>query len=182
MTASRPSIAFTVYVCACYQANPRASNLHCTKHILKYVSGTVVFCLCFSFDIPSMLVGYYDNIWTGCAEDRKGTSNACFFMGNSLIVWFSTNQNYISLSTAKDEYIATSSYRTQLLWIKQRYSGYDIHQDTIILYSENMQLLIFSCGLVIHTTLSYWTCYTLPDAQEIYLNLNWHLCSSLHLH
>ncbi|GAA0184278.1 hypothetical protein LIER_31566 [Lithospermum erythrorhizon] len=49
----------------------------------------------------------------------KSTSSECFFLGNNLVSWFIKNQNYVSLSTAEAEYIATGSSCTQLLWMKQ---------------------------------------------------------------
>jgi hypothetical protein len=43
----------------------------------------------------SMLVGYCDADWTWSADDRKSTSDGCFFMGNNLISSFSKKQNCV---------------------------------------------------------------------------------------
>ena len=40
LTASRPDIAFSVGVCAKYQANPKESHLTVVKRIIRYVNGT----------------------------------------------------------------------------------------------------------------------------------------------
>ena len=40
LTASRPDIAFSVGVCARYQANPKESHLTTVKQIIRYVNGT----------------------------------------------------------------------------------------------------------------------------------------------
>ncbi len=40
LTASRPDIAFSVGVCARYQANPKESHLTAAKRIIRYVNGT----------------------------------------------------------------------------------------------------------------------------------------------
>ncbi|KAF7153570.1 hypothetical protein RHSIM_Rhsim01G0047600 [Rhododendron simsii] len=41
LTASRPDIAFSVGVCARYQANPKESHLTAVKRVIKYISGTM---------------------------------------------------------------------------------------------------------------------------------------------
>ena len=41
LTASRPEIAFSVRVCACFQAAPKESHLTAVKRIIRYVNGTL---------------------------------------------------------------------------------------------------------------------------------------------
>jgi len=53
-----------------------------------------------------MLIGYCDADWTGSADDRKSTSEGCFFLGKNLVSWFSKKQNFVSLSTTEAQYIA----------------------------------------------------------------------------
>jgi hypothetical protein len=40
LTASRPDIMFSVYMCARFQANPKKAHLHDVKRILKYLKHT----------------------------------------------------------------------------------------------------------------------------------------------
>jgi hypothetical protein len=40
MTASRPDVMFSVYMCARFQASPRESHLKATKRILRYLKHT----------------------------------------------------------------------------------------------------------------------------------------------
>jgi hypothetical protein len=41
LTASRPNIAFSVGVCAHFQANPKESHLTAIKLIIRYVNDTI---------------------------------------------------------------------------------------------------------------------------------------------
>ena len=41
LTASRPDIQFSVYLCARFQANPKESHLITVKRIFRYLSETV---------------------------------------------------------------------------------------------------------------------------------------------
>jgi hypothetical protein len=65
------------------------------------------------------LVGYSDSNWDRDKLDRKSTLGTCQFLGRSLVSWKSKKQNCISMSTAKAEYVAATSYCAQLLWMKQ---------------------------------------------------------------
>jgi hypothetical protein len=43
LTASRPDIAFSVGVCARFQANPKESHLIAVKRIIRYVNDTLLY-------------------------------------------------------------------------------------------------------------------------------------------
>ena len=74
LTASRPDIAFSVGVCARYQAAPKESHLTAVKRIITYVNGTPDYGLWYSNDSNACLVGYLDADWAGSVDDRKSTS------------------------------------------------------------------------------------------------------------
>lgn len=151
LTASRPDIAFSVGVCARYQACPKESHLSAVKRIIKYVSGTLNYGIWFTHDTTANLAGYTDANWAGCADDRKSTSGECFYIGNNLVSWLSKKHNSISLSTAEAEYIAAGSGCTQLLWMKQMLVDYGITQGTITLFCDNTSAINISKNPVQHS-------------------------------
>lgn len=151
LTASRPDIAFSVGVCARYQANPKESHLTAIKRVIKYVSGTVGYGIWLSRDTNANLEGYSDADWAGCADDRKSTSGGCFYIGNNLVAWLSKKQNSISLSTAEAEYIAAGSAYTQLLWMKQMLEDYGLPQGILTLYCDNTSAINISKNPVQHS-------------------------------
>src|ERR1044072_5989094 len=53
LTASRPDIAYSVGVCARYQAQPKSSHLLQVKRIIKYVSGTADYGLLYTHGTSS---------------------------------------------------------------------------------------------------------------------------------
>ena len=112
LTASRPDIAFSVGVCARYQAAPKQSHLTAAKRIIRYINGTPYYGLWYSKDSNAYLVGYLDADWDGSVDDRKSTSGGCFYLGNNLISWMSKKQNFVSLFIAEAEYIAAGSCYT----------------------------------------------------------------------
>jgi hypothetical protein len=133
LTASRPDIAFSVGVCARFQANPKESHLTVVQRIIRYVNDTLSYGIWYSRETNLVVAGYSDADWAGNADDRKSTSGGCFYVGNNLVAWMSKKQASISLSTAEAEYIAAGSCCTQLLWMKTLLGGYGFSQDTMII-------------------------------------------------
>lgn len=58
--------------------------------------------------------------------------------------------NFVSLSTAEAEYVATGSSCIKLLWMKQMLSEYDVSQDAMILYCDNLSVINISKNPVQH--------------------------------
>ena len=148
LMASRSDIAFSVGVCARYQAALKESHLIVVKRIIRYVNGTPDYGLWYSKDSNACLAGYSNADWAGSVDDRKSTSGGYFYLGNNLVSLMSKKQNSVSLSTAEAEYIVTGSYCTQLLWMKNLLHDYGILQDTMCVFCDNTSAINLSKNLV----------------------------------
>jgi len=121
-----------------YQAEPKMSHLTQVKRILKYINSTNDYGILYSHSANFRLVAYCDTDWAGSADDRKCTSGGCFFLENNLIYWFSKKHNIVSLSTAEAEYIVAGSNYSQLVWMKQMLKEYNVEQNVLTLYCDNL--------------------------------------------
>ena len=101
LTLSKPDIAFSMGVCAGYQAASKESHLTAVKRIIRYVNGTPNYGLWYSKDSNACLAGYSNADWVGSVDDRKSTSSGCFYLRNNLVSWMSKKQNSVSLSMAE---------------------------------------------------------------------------------
>jgi hypothetical protein len=151
LSASRPDIAFSVGVCARFQANPKESHLTVVKSIIRYVNDTLLYGIWYSRETNLVVARYSNADWVGNANDRKSTSGGCFYVGNNLVAWMSKKQASISLSTAEAEYIDAGSCCTQLLWMKTLLGGYGFSQDTMIINSDNTSAINISKNPVQHS-------------------------------
>jgi hypothetical protein len=151
LTASQPDIAFSVGVCARFQANPKESYLTVVKRIIKHVNDTLLYGMWYSKETNLVLAGYFNADWAGNANDRKSTSGGGFYVGNNLVAWMSKKQASISLSTAEAEYIAVGSCCTQLLWMKTLLGDYGFSQDTMIINCDNTSAINISKNPVQHS-------------------------------
>lgn len=94
MIGTRPDISYVVTKLSQFLAKPTKSHLNLSKHVLRYIKGTLNFCLKYSkSENPLKLIGYCDSDWGG-SEDRRSTSGYCFQLSNqgSLISWKSKKQ------------------------------------------------------------------------------------------
>ena len=72
-------------------------------------------------------------------------------MGNNLVSWFSKKQNCVSLSTAEVEYIAAGSSCSQMIWMKQMLTEYNVTQDVMTLYCDNLSTINISKNPIQHS-------------------------------
>src|SRR6202047_4867244 len=151
LTASQPDITLSVCICARFQANPRESHLIAVKHILRYLVGTPTLGLWYPKDSSFELYGYSDADYAGSKVDRKSTSGTSFFLGKSLVSWFSKKQNSVALSTAEAEYIAVGSCVAQLLWMKQELEHYGLKYDHIPVYCATTSAIDLSQNPIQHS-------------------------------
>nr|GEU77085.1 hypothetical protein [Tanacetum cinerariifolium] len=74
LTASRPDIAFAIFVCARYQAHSTEKHLKEVKRIFCYLRQTISIGLWYSKDSRFKIIAYLDADIAGCNDDCKSTS------------------------------------------------------------------------------------------------------------
>ncbi|KAL7605047.1 secreted RxLR effector protein 161-like [Lactuca sativa] len=114
LTVSRPDIMFSTCLCAKFQVNPKMSHLLAVKQIFRYLKGTKSLEIWYLANESFLLQAYSDSNYDGLQLDRKITSGGYQFLGGRLVSWSSKKQNCIALSIAEAEYIAASSFTSQV--------------------------------------------------------------------
>ncbi|GKA15878.1 hypothetical protein Tco_0695625 [Tanacetum coccineum] len=109
LTASRPDIAFVIFVCACYQACPTEKHLKEVKRNFRYLRQTINMGLWYLKDSGFELIAYSDADHAGCNDDCKSTSGGIQFLGEKLVSWSSKKQDCTAMSTAEAEYVSLSA-------------------------------------------------------------------------
>jgi hypothetical protein len=78
LTNTRHDICFVVNSFNQHMVDPREVHWIATKHILRYLKGTIEFGLQYLQGDQINLVGYSDSDWVGSTTNRKSTSSCCF--------------------------------------------------------------------------------------------------------
>ena len=111
MVDTRSDISYAVTKLSQYMLKPTKGHLSLAKHVLRYIKGSLDFCLKFgkSNDILK-LIGYCDSDW-GNSDDRHSITGYCYKLNNigPLISWKSQKQRIVALSSCEAEYISLTS-------------------------------------------------------------------------
>jgi hypothetical protein len=59
-----------------------------SKHVLKYLQGTMDYGLDYVGGDQVSLIGYKHSDWEGCVVGSKSTSGCCFGLGSAFVSWF----------------------------------------------------------------------------------------------
>jgi hypothetical protein len=135
--ATRSDIMLSVYMCARFQAAHKDCHLRAVKKIMRYLVLTPNLGLWYPKGSHFELLLYSDANYYRCKLVRKSTSRISQFLGMSLVSWSSKKQNFVALSTAEAEYIATGSCCAQLHWMRQTLKDYGYTMSHIPLLCDN---------------------------------------------
>jgi hypothetical protein len=82
---TRLDICYTVSVLSQFMSQSRQTHWIATKHVLRYLRGTVGYGLRYASRVDMRLQGYVDAYWAGSGVDRKSTFGCCFTLGFVMI-------------------------------------------------------------------------------------------------
>eukprot|EP00253_Pinus_taeda_P014253 PITA_14253 len=152
LIGTRLDIMHAVGMVGRFQANPKETHLQAVKRIFKYLQGTQNYGLWYPRDTYLTLHAYTYADWAGSVDDKKRTSGGAFFMGSTLVSWFSKKQSSIAVSTAEAEYVVVASCCTQLLWMIQTLQDFQITcTPPISILCDNTSTISISKNLVMHS-------------------------------
>ena len=139
---TRTNICFVVNTLSWYLVKPRRVHWIATKHVMRYLKGMIEFRLYYNRDHGYRLYGYANSDWEGCVAERKSTSGGCYYLGFTMISWFSKKVSSVTLSKTEEEYIAAFSTNCEAIWIKNLMSGlFDMELDTTMIICDNQSYI-----------------------------------------
>ena len=139
---TRPDICFVMNTLSQFLVEPKHVHLVVTKHVMRYLKGTLDCGLRYDGDHDFTLSGYTDSDWDGSVSDRKSTSGCCFSLGSAMISWQSRKQSSIVLSTAEAEYIVACSARCEAIWLRKLLTGlFDLEMEATTILCDNQSCI-----------------------------------------
>jgi hypothetical protein len=134
-----------------FLVEPRRVHLVATKHVIRYLKGTIDYGLIYDGDHDFTLSGYTDVDWAGSVFDRKSTSRCCFSLGSTMISWKSRKQSSIALSTAKAEYIDACSASCEAIWLRKLLTGlFELEMRETLIICDNQSCIKMTENPVFH--------------------------------
>jgi hypothetical protein len=113
-----------------------------TKHILRYLRGTITYGLIYTSSGGLFLHGYANVDWARSPVHQKSTSRYCFSLGSAMISWSSKKQGSIAQNTAKVDYVAASDASKQVVWPRKLISGlFGDKLETTVVHCDNQSCI-----------------------------------------
>jgi hypothetical protein len=148
---TRPDICYAVNALSQFMAEPRQRHWVATKHVLRYLRGTITCGLRYTSSGGMFLHGYVDSDWVGSLVDKKSTFGYCFSLGSTMISWSSRKQGSIAQSTVEAEYIAASDANREAIWLRKLILGlFGDRLETTIIHCDNQSCVKLTENLVFH--------------------------------
>ncbi|GJR19931.1 retrovirus-related pol polyprotein from transposon TNT 1-94 [Tanacetum coccineum] len=151
LTASRPDISFTTFVCPCYQARPTVKHLKEVKQIFRYLRKSYNMGLLYPKDSGFELIAYSDAYHAGCKDDCKSTSGGIQFLGDKLMSWSSKKQDCTAMSTAEVEYVSLSACCAHIIWMRTQLLDYGYKYNKIPMYCDLKSAIAIAYNPVQHS-------------------------------
>ena len=123
MIHTKPDICYALIEMSQFMTESRQRHWVATKHILRYLRGTITYGLKYASNGGLFLHGYADADWAGSPMDRKSTSGYCFNLGSAMISPSSRKKGSIAQSTEKVDYIAASDASKEVVWLRKLVLG-----------------------------------------------------------
>ena len=89
MIHSRPKIYYATNILSQFMFDPKHKHGVTSKHVLRYLHGTVYYGIRYASNRGVLLLGYTDSDWGGNIIDQKRNSGYCYRLGSSMISWSS---------------------------------------------------------------------------------------------
>jgi hypothetical protein len=88
-----------------------------TKHVIRYLKGTLDYGLRYVKDHEFGLYGHLYLDWVDSIPDWKSNLTYCFSLGSSVVSWRSMKKSFVALSADEDEYVETCAVCRQAVWL-----------------------------------------------------------------
>ena len=116
---TRPDSCYAVNTLNQFMVEPKRAHWATTKHVLRYIQGTIEHRLLYTKGNDIRLSGFTDADWAGSSVDRKSTTGYCFNIGSGMTSWCIRKQKSVALSSAEAEYMEASTTLCEVIWLRK---------------------------------------------------------------
>ncbi|POM79514.1 Retrovirus-related pol Polyprotein, partial [Phytophthora palmivora] len=139
---TRPDIAVAVAKLSRYLENPDHRHWDAGIKVVRYLMKTKDAAITYDGRMGTELTAYSDADWAGNRDDRRSVSGVMLMMCGAPVVWRSTFQKTVALSSTEAEYMALSDCIKEVVWMRRllKNIGAAQHGPTVI-YEDNQGVM-----------------------------------------
>jgi len=113
---ARPDISYAVSCLSQFNNNPKQMHMVALKRILRYLKGTIEYCLEFGGRGPDKEVRCYSDASWDSTKDAKSFTGLLIYRNGDLVHWKSKKQIITALSSTESELEAIIDGTKEVVW------------------------------------------------------------------
>ncbi|KAG2975600.1 hypothetical protein PC128_g25950 [Phytophthora cactorum] len=135
---TRPDISIAVAQLSRLLENPGQKHWDAGIRVVRYLLMTKDVGITYDGCQGTELVAYSDADWAGSRDDRRSVSGLMLMMRGAPVMWRSTFQKTVALSSTEAEYMALSDCVKEVVWMRLLVKGIGSEQDGgTVIYEDN---------------------------------------------
>eukprot|EP00253_Pinus_taeda_P008736 PITA_08736 len=148
---TKPNICYAVNTLSQFMVEPKRAHWAATKHVLRYIQGTIEHGLLYTRGNDIRLSGFIDAEWAGSSVDRKSTTGYCFNIGSKMISRCSRKHKSVALSSVEAEYMAATIASCKAIWLRKLFVNlFRRRMEATRIMCDNQSCIKLSENLVFH--------------------------------
>eukprot|EP00253_Pinus_taeda_P036418 PITA_36418 len=116
---ARPNICYAVNTLSQFMVEPKRAHWATTKHVLRYLQGTIDYRLLYTGSKDIILSGFTYANCVGSSVDWKSTFGYYFNIGSGMTSWCSRKQKSVALSSVEAKYMVASTASFEAIWLRK---------------------------------------------------------------
>ena len=122
-THARPDCAHTAHQLSRHLNNPSNAHFAAAQRTIQYLQCTRTLGLRYHTDRTHIATTFSDSDWAGCVDTRQSTSGRMTMLQGAAVLWGSSRQRSIALSSAEAEMVAASDAARDTRFIRRLFSS-----------------------------------------------------------
>ncbi len=156
MTATRPDLCFAVSFLSRYSHQPTQRHMRAVIQVIKYLIGTKD-----RYELRFMrhnwnnyrLVAYSDSDWATDKVKRRSQTGGVILLAGTPVIWLSTQQTTVALSSTEAEINALRIVTKQVLWMRHVLKQLNVlSEQTTPIYEDNTSAIMLVNNPAVNNT------------------------------
>ncbi|MBW0540585.1 hypothetical protein O181_080300 [Austropuccinia psidii MF-1] len=147
-TATQPNLCFAVSSLYQLLETPGFTHWQSFLHVVSYLKGTQDIGLSYVRNMKKEVIAYSDADCGNCSVTRRSVTGYLTTFHGCLVLWKTSKQQKVSLSTAEAEYKSLCDLNSKLLWLHQwcQEAGISNFHNPIIIFEDNQSCIKTATG------------------------------------
>ncbi|KAE9076669.1 hypothetical protein PF010_g23812 [Phytophthora fragariae] len=135
---TRPDISVAVAKLSRFPENPGEKHWDAGIKVVRYLLKTKDVGIVYDGLLGTQLEAYPDADWAGNRDDRRSVSGMLLMLCGAPVVWRSTSQKTVALSSTEAEYLALSGCVKECVWMRRLLKDIGAEQvGATVIYEDN---------------------------------------------